>query len=71
MSNDPPKLRLAGDPMHWECMYNARTFIEEQLTKNPRIKCGGAGVGGCCADLDITIDGAPFNLLIRPKPFVA
>ena len=64
----PENLTLAGDPVGWECMYNTRNFIEKQLTANPRIKCGGAGVGECSADLDITIDGAPFNIVITARP---
>ena len=68
-SDKPPEgLTLAGDPTGWECMFNARNFIKKQLTANPRIKCDGAGVGECSADLDITIDGAPFNIKIYPRP---
>lgn len=66
MTEPPVGLKLVdGD---WEANFNARNFIEAQLTKNPRIKVGGAGVGPDSADLDITIDGAPFNLRIKPRP---
>ena len=59
--------RLAGDPRDWEACWNARQFIEKLLTANPNVKVVGAGVGAECADLDITIDGYPFNILIKPR----
>ena len=64
----PENLTLSGDPIGWECMYNARNFIKKQLVANPRIKCDGASVGELSTDLGITIDGAPFNITIRARP---
>ena len=51
----------------WTAIYNVRTFIEKLLTANPNVKVVGAGCGGECADLDIDIEGFPFNILIRPR----
>ena len=64
----PKGLTLMGDPIGWECMWNARNFIEKQLTANSRIKCGGGGIGDSSTDLDITIDGAPFNIVLTARP---
>ena len=66
--NFPLSRPPSGRASPWECMWNARAFIEKQLTVNPRIKCDGASVGECSADLDITIDGAPFNIVITARP---
>ena len=62
--NEQPE-QLVGDPENWRCMFNARQFVEATLKANPRIQVVGAGCGECYSDLDITIDGAPFNVGIR------
>lgn len=62
----PPDLKFAdGD---WEANYNARVFIEQVLTTNPRIKATDADVGPNDAALGITIDGAPFSIRIKARP---
>ena len=67
-TDELPPLKFA--PGDWEANYNARNFIEETLTTNPRIKVTDAGVGGDGADLGITIDGAPFSIKITPRPLL-
>lgn len=54
-------------PGDWEANINARNFIEETLQSNPHIEVTDAGVGPCSADLGITIDGAPFSIVIKPR----
>lgn len=61
---------LKNDPT---AMLNTRNLIEQLLTADSRVKCNGAGVWVAAdhrpeADLDITIDGYPFKIIVRAKP---
>jgi len=65
MSDLPTNLVLAhGD---WDTNLNARDFLEQVLSADPRIKITGKGVGPDSSDLDITIDGELFSVSIRPR----
>lgn len=52
--------------MDVEAFFNIRKFVEEALvSKGAKMQGGGIGFGQ--ADLDFTVDGAPFNVSIRPR----
>lgn len=54
------------DEMDLEAFFNILKWVEEALEMKGGIVTG-KGVGFGEADLDFTVDGAPFNVSIRPR----
>lgn len=60
-----PPMVLAEDFGDPHCHWNARKWLQAALEAKGA-KVTGAGMGGGQADLDIVLDGAQFNVSIRP-----
>ena len=55
------------DEMDLESFFNMRSWLEEAIEKHGgEIQGGGIGMGS--ADLDFSIEGALFNVQIKPRP---
>ena len=55
------------DEMDIDAFLNTRDWLEKALT-DAGAKLEGGGIGMGRADVDISINGAPFNVNIRPLP---
>lgn len=54
------------DEMDVEAFFNIREWLRGALQEaGAKIEGGGVGMGQ--ADLDFSIDGAPFNVSVRPR----
>lgn len=60
----PEGLVMKGDPV---AALNVRGFVESALLATKRVTITGKGYGPNVSDLDFTIDGAPFNVEVRPR----
>jgi len=58
----------AYDEMDVEAFMNMRDWLQAALEAAGAKKDNGAGIGFGQADIDIELDGARFNVSIRPLP---
>ena len=67
ITNTPlPKMELHpefGDP---ECLWNMRKWLQNALEKQGAIQTG-AGMGMGAADIDFTLEGYSYNVVIKPR----
>lgn len=56
-------LRMEGDPVS---MFNIRTWLEKAIAAKGA-EVTGKGVGNNEADLDFTLEGCKFNVIVRPR----
>lgn len=64
-----PNLEFAPD-IDFEGLGNARNWLRTALKKSGATITGsGYGAGG--ADVDIELDGMPFNIAITPRPLAS
>jgi len=58
---------FAIEEMDMEAFGNARDWLRK-ATEAAGAKCVGSGIGMGQADIDVELDGARFNISIRPLP---